>query len=147
KKIEPFSLKTADDKTFDLAKVKDKKAVVVLFLSFDCPVSNSYAPTLIELHKAYAAKGVAFVAVASSDDLSASELAQKAKEFALPFAVLKKKKSAAAAPLKARPPPEAFVLDATPALRYRGPTDNAYSARLKKNSRVTDHDLKNALDD
>src|SRR3954465_3813710 len=89
KKVDSFTLKTADDKTFSLADLKDKKAVVVLFQSFDCPVSNSYAPVLIELHKTYAGKGVAFVAVNASDDTSAAELLKKAEEFKLPFPVLK----------------------------------------------------------
>jgi thiol-disulfide isomerase/thioredoxin len=146
KKID-FSLKTADDKTFDLAQLKDRKAVVVLFLSFDCPVSNSYSPTLIELHKAYADKGIVFVGVDASDDLSAAELLEKAKEYKLPFAVLKDAKFAAADAFQAKTSPEAFVLDHNLILRYRGRIDNAYSARLKKNNKVTEHDLKGALDD
>src|SRR3954453_19714875 len=147
KKVDPFSLKTADDKTFSLADLKEKKAVVVLFLSFDCPVSNGYSPTLIELHKAYAGKGVAFVAVNASDDLSAAELLKKAEEFKLPFAVLKDGGRKAADAFKAKTSPEAFVLDHNHVLRYRGRIDNAYSARLKKNAKVTEHDLKNAIDD
>src|SRR4051812_4515086 len=61
-----FTLDDAAGKSWSLASLVDKKAVVVVFLSFDCPVSNSYAPTLIELHKAYADKGVAFVAINAS---------------------------------------------------------------------------------
>ena len=49
--------------------------------------------------------------------------------------------------LKAATTPEAFVLDHNSVLRYRGRIDNAYSARLKKSPQVTQHDLKNALDD
>ena len=81
KKVEAFTLKTADQKAFALADLKDKKAVVVVFLSFDCPVSNSYAPTLIDLHKTYAHKKVAFVAVNSSDDLTPAELGKKADPY------------------------------------------------------------------
>src|SRR5262249_26226724 len=89
KKVDSFSLQTADDKTFSLADLKAQMALVLLLLSFARPVSNSYSPTLIELHKTYSGKGVAFVAVNASDDLSAAELVKKAEEYKLPFAVLK----------------------------------------------------------
>src|SRR4051794_30631518 len=65
-----FTLADPAGKPWSLASQQGKKAVVVVFLSFDCPVSNSYAPTLVELHRSYAEKGVAFVAVNASDDLS-----------------------------------------------------------------------------
>src|SRR5439155_4268965 len=63
KKIDSFTLKDSAGKPFALADLKSKKAIVVVFLSFNCPVSNSYTPTLINLHKDYTRKGVAFVAV------------------------------------------------------------------------------------
>ena len=46
KKIDSFTLADAGGKAWSLDSLKDKKAVVVVFLSFECPVSNSYAPTL-----------------------------------------------------------------------------------------------------
>ncbi len=64
KKIDPFSLTDATGKAWSLDSLKDKKAVVVVFLSFECPVSNSYAQTLATaLHKSYSSKGVAFLAI------------------------------------------------------------------------------------
>jgi peroxiredoxin len=147
KKIDNVTLTDGAGKSVALYDVKDKKAVVVVFLSFECPVSNSYAPTLADLARNYADKGVAFVAVNSSDDLDAAEVAKKAAEFKLPFPVLKDTKFQAADALKAEVVSEAFVLDHNFVLRYRGRIDDAYSARLKKNPRVTSHDLKQALDD
>src|SRR6185503_5839507 len=41
---------------------------------------------------------------------------------------------------------EAFVLDSGRVLRYRGRIDDGYSARLKRNARVTSRDLETALD-
>src|SRR4051794_13976110 len=71
KKIDAFTLTDAAGKKFALADQK-AKAVVVVFLSFECPVSNSYAPVLKELHKAYAGKDVAFVGINASDDVTAA---------------------------------------------------------------------------
>src|SRR4051812_9370027 len=61
------------------AALKDKKTAVVVFLSFDCPVSNSYAPTLAELHKKYG-KDVGFLGVIAGSDLTADQIAKQAKE-------------------------------------------------------------------
>jgi thiol-disulfide isomerase/thioredoxin len=147
KKIDLPPLADAAGKPALPAALADKKAVVVVFLSFDCPVSCSYSPTLAALHKTYAGKDVAFLGVNASDDLTAGEVARKAKEFNLPFPVLKDDRFKAADALKAKTAPEAFVLDHNRVLRYRGRIDNGYWARLKKNRKTTQHDLRDALDD
>ena len=51
------------DKVIALKDFAGQKAVVVVFIGTECPVSNAYMVRLGELHKQYAAKGVAFVAV------------------------------------------------------------------------------------
>ncbi len=52
-------------------------------------------------HKTYEGKGVAFLAINSSDDLDAAQIAKQAAEFKLPFPVLKDKEHAAADAFKA----------------------------------------------
>jgi peroxiredoxin len=147
KKIDNFTLKSADGKPVSLHGLKGKKSVVVVFLSFECPVSTSYAPSLAELAKTYGEKQVAFLAVNSVDDGDATQLAKQAAEYKLPFPVLKDQRFRAADAFKADTVPSAFVLDRNFVLRYRGRIDNGYSARLKKNGRVTRFDLRQALDE
>src|SRR5262249_36984736 len=127
-KIDNFTLRDASGKPTALHDLKDKKAVVVVFLSFDCPVSNSYAPALAELAKTYGPQGVAFLAVNSSDEGDAAHLARQAAEFKIPFPVLKDERHAAADAFKAEFTPEAFVVDHNFVLRYRGRIDDGYSA-------------------
>lgn len=142
------------NKTIDNVKLPDsgalkdragKIATVVVFLSFDCPVSNSYAAALADLHKAYSAKGVSFLAFVPTDDEPA-KVAKRAAEFKYPFPVYSDSKHVAAEAFKATVTPEAFVLDSGLVMRYRGRIDNQYYGRLKKNPQVTEHDLKAALD-
>jgi peroxiredoxin len=147
KKIDNFTLKGADGKPISLYDLKDKKAVVVVFLSFDCPVSNSYAPALAELAKANESRGVSFLAVNSTDEEGAGHFAKKAAEYKIPFPVLKDDGHAAADSFKADATPEAFVVDHNFVLRYRGRIDNSYYARLRKNNQTTRADLKLALDE
>lgn len=145
KTIDAVTVTDLAGKPTPLFDAADVKARVIVFLSLDCPVSNSYSTTLTELHKAYGEKSVAFVGVLPSDDPIAS-LAKRAAEFKLPFPVVVDAKLAAVNALKATTTPEAFVLDGKNVLRYRGRIDNAYMARLRKNANVTEHDLKDALD-
>jgi thiol-disulfide isomerase/thioredoxin len=125
---------------------KGKEATVVVFLSFECPVSNSYAPVLAELANAYADKGVRFIGIQSGEDADPVQLKKHAAEFKLPFAVIVDPEYKAADAFKAAFTPEAFLLDHNFVLRYRGRIDDGYYARLKKNATVRRHDLKEALD-
>jgi peroxiredoxin/mono/diheme cytochrome c family protein len=146
-KIADFTLTDASGKKVSLYGLKDHKAVVVVFLSFDCPVSTGYSSILAELAKTYEPKGVAFLGVNSSDDLDAAKLTKTAAEYKIPFPLLKDDKFVAADAFKADSVPGAFVLDHNFVLRYRGRIDNGYAARLKPNRTTTSHDLKDALDD
>ncbi len=147
KKIDDFTLSDARGKAVSLHGQKDRKAVVVVFLSFDCPVSTSYSTALAELARAYEKRGVAFLAVNSSDDGGVAELAKKAEEYKLPFPLLKDDRHVAADTFKATSVPEAFVLDHNFVLRYRGRIDDGWTARLKRNPRPQRADLKLALDE
>lgn len=147
KKIENVTLRDSAGKPVALHDLKDKKAIVVVFLSFECPVSTSYGPILAELARTYAEKHVAFLGVDSSDEGDAVQIARQAAEFKIPFPVLKDERFRAADAFKADTVPSAFVLDHNFVLRYRGRIDNGYFARLKKNPRITRADLRVALDE
>lgn len=147
KRIDNITLKDTSGKPRSLYELKDKKAIVVVFLSFECPVSTSYSSVLAELAKTYRDKQVAFLAVNSNDDGDAAQLAKQAAEYKLPFPVFKDDNFRAADAFKADTVPSVFVLDHNFVLRYRGRIDNGYAARLKKNGRITRHDLRQALDE
>ena len=136
----------AAGKTVPLADVQGEKATVVVFFSFDCPNSNGYTQTLLDLHKTFDSKGVKFVGI-SETEMTLAELKAKISEYKLPFPVFVDPKQATADAFKAKHTPEAFVLDHNAVMRYRGRIDNMFTERLKRSPKVTDHDLKNALED
>jgi len=147
KKIEPLALKDATGKPFSLAQLNDKKAVVVVFLSFECPISTSYCQPLADLARSFDKRGVAFVGISTNDDLTTEQLAKHVRDAKLPFPVLRDEQHRGADAFQAEVTPEAFVLDGSLTLRYRGRIDNAYAARLKKNSQISRHDLREALEE
>jgi hypothetical protein len=144
-KITNVTLTRPDGKATTLHDFKDRKAIVVVFLNFECPVSNGSLSPLAALARIYGPKGVAFVGVCCGAD--AAGVAGQAKEFQPGLPVYTDEKFAANQAFKAEVTPEAFLLDPNFVLRYRGRIDNSYAARLKKNLAVTSHDLKDALDE
>jgi hypothetical protein len=122
-----------------------KSALVVAFMSFDCPVSNSYVEPLKEIVKQHGDR-VGLVAVVPSDDPIA-ELKKKISEFKIDCPIYLDAKGDVSRAFKAKITPEVFVLDADLRMRYRGRIDDSYSARLRRNPRQEKHDLRDALDD
>ncbi len=146
KKVPRFTLPDPAGKDWSLSDLKGKKAVVVVFLSSECPMSNAYIPALTGLAKTYGPKGVAFVGVNANVD-EHKDAAAYSKSYDIPFPVYLDAKHAAVTALKADVNPLAFVLDGDLALRYRGRIDDGYSRRLERNpSGVARHDLKEAIE-
>jgi peroxiredoxin len=146
KKIANIPFTDANGKPASLYDLRDKKAIVLVFLSFDCPMSNGYAPILNDLVKAYTKRGVEVVGVCANDEEPA-QIAKSIRELQIAFPVFKDNKFTAANALEADVTPEAFILDGNYVLRYRGRIDDEYAARLKKNARITRNDLRVALDE
>ncbi len=142
-KIESIRFFDAQDKTLALADLKGKKGTVVVFLSFECPVSVSYIEPLNQMAKKYA--DFRFVGVCPGAESSA-QLATWVKEFKPSFPIVRDEKQAAVRAFQAETTPEVFLLDADRVLRYCGRIDDSYSARLKRSAVVAHHDLRDALD-
>jgi peroxiredoxin len=147
KKIANIPFTDADGKTTHLYELKDKKAIVLVFLSFECPVSTSYSQPLAEIADDLAKREVAFFALTANQEETPAEVVKHAKEFKLPFPVLLDKNYVAMDALAAKYTPEVFVLDGDFVLRYRGRIDDSFYARLKKNQQVTEYDLRQALEE
>ena len=53
-KIPNLTFHDETDKAFSLYDIKDRKAIVIVFLSFECPVSTSYCDSLANMHNSTA---------------------------------------------------------------------------------------------
>src|ERR1700676_397036 len=80
RKIDNFTLPDVDGKDWSLNTVKEKKAIVVVFIGLECPISNAYAPVLSELKKKYA-KDVQFLAIDSNSLDTVAKIKGHSKEF------------------------------------------------------------------
>jgi peroxiredoxin len=147
RKIGDFALKDTGDRPRSLAEFKERKVIVVVFLGIECPVNNAYLPRLAELNKEYAAKGVQFLGVNSNWQDSPQRVAGHAKEFSIPFPVLKDPANVVADQLGARRTPEAFVLAPDGAVLYQGRIDDQFGVGAVKRPEPTRRDLVEALED
>jgi peroxiredoxin len=139
-------MRDTSGKSRSLADFKAKKAFVVIFVGTECPIANLYFPTLAEMQKHYASRGVQFLAINSNEQDSFDEVVAHARDRKLPFPVLKDTGQRAADAFGARRTPEAFLLDANRKIRYRGRIDDQYGYLYRRNA-PTRTELKDALDE
>jgi peroxiredoxin len=144
--VPDFRLKDIHRRPRSLAGFNDKKAFAVIFLDTECPVAALYVPTLVELHRTYAEKGVQFLAIDSSGQDSFVTVSAFAQERNIPFSVLKDFDQQVADEFGARRTPEAFVLDANRVIRYRGRIDDQYGVGVSRDKPAS-RELAQALDD
>jgi peroxiredoxin len=124
---------------------RDAKAIVMLFLGTDCPVSNSYCPEFVRLESEFSKRGVRFYGVHTDSDTTVDVAATHAREFALSFPILLDPKQIFARTLGVRVVPEAAVLAPDGQLLYSGRVDDRYSLDGKRRDYPTQRDLENAL--
>lgn len=110
----------------------DGQVTAVVFISSLCPISNEYVDRMIALWRQFAPRGVRFLFVNSNVNESAREVREHAAAAAFPFPVYQDIRNGLANRLRASITPEAFLLDASGAVRYQGAFDDARNpARVK----------------
>jgi peroxiredoxin len=108
---EPLSLRAA---------AAGSKAVVLVFLSTVCPYANYFSGHIRELAETYGPKGVLFVGVYSNGWESRAEATAHGRERGFSFPIIKDEGHVIADAIGATRTPEAFVVDGSGRLRYRG---------------------------
>ena len=136
-----FQLTTIDGKPFSLASAaRANKAVVLMWISTQCPYSNAYNVAMKDMANAYASKGVLFVGINSNKTEDVAKAVSHAKAHGHTFPILKDPSNKVADLYDAQRTPEVYVIDPTGKLRYHG--------RITENHEdpSSTPDLKNALD-
>ncbi|SRR5579883_867970 len=144
--VPQFMLKDTTGKGWSLNDQKAKKAIVVVFVGTECPINNAYMPRLAELHKEYAPRGVAFVAINANSTDAPARVAAHAKDHGIPFPVLKDTANIVADQFGARRTPEAFVLDSSGKILYQGRIDDQIGIGFQRPA-PTRRDLAEALNE
>jgi peroxiredoxin len=123
-----------------------QKAVLLFFVTNDCPVGNSYVPEMNRIAKAYAARGVRTYAVQADTRVPASVVAQYARDYHFEFPLLIDPHQVLVRLAGATVTPQAVVLSPDGKVLYRGRIDNRVEDFGSQRPQATVHDLRNALD-
>lgn len=130
--VKSFSLKNVNDKMVSLDDYKKSKGVIVVFTCNHCPFSKMYEQRIIDLHKAYTAKGYDVVAINSNDpavvpDDSFAKMVEQSKKKKYPFPYLFDETQETARAFGASRTPHVFLLaneNNSFVLKYVGAIDN-----------------------
>ncbi len=125
------------------------KATVLVFMGTNCPISNRYAPEVAAIARVSKAKDVAVVLVYANAGVTRKQAVQHAKEYGLAdLPLLMDTAQTVADVVGATVTPEAVVLDASQAVRYRGRIDdtNIQRASSARPGGASRRDLRDALD-
>lgn len=131
--IKDFSLKNVDGNSVSLSAYKDKKIVVVIFVSNACSYVNSYDSRIISAASKYADKSVSFLLINSSDasqsaDESFENMQRIAKEKKYTFPNLQDANQSTALAFGVKKTPHAYLLENVQGkfmLRYSGAIDDS----------------------
>jgi len=141
KKLENFTLGDYNSVRHSLTDYNSSKAIVLMFIATQCPVSNDYNERMVQLYKDYTSKGVAFIGINSNKQEDVEEIKEHAQEHGFVFPVLKDKNNTIADKLGASVTPEIFVLNTKLEILYHGRIDDS-----RKEAKVDSKDLRTALD-
>ena len=135
----------------DRTKVKpfedpETKAVVLIFISPDCPIANAYHPQLKQMDERFRPQGIRFFLVHSSVDISTRVARNHAEAFDLSLPVAIDADQSIARAVNATVTPEAVVLARRRSRPiYRGAIDNQYAGYGKKRPVANQFFLRDAL--
>jgi hypothetical protein len=126
---------------------REAKATVLIFVSVDCPISNSYMPEYRRLNEEFSPKGVVIRLVYTDRTDSSETIRNHLKNYQCPVQALRDPDHALVKIAKATVTPEAAVFIPGRGLVYHGRIDNRYVELGKARPAATQHDLRDILRD
>jgi hypothetical protein len=119
----------------------------LVFVRSDCPISNQYAPEIRRIHADYAINGVEFFLVYIDRHLTEEAVREHLEEFGHTLPAILDSDHVLVDKAGATITPEVAIFSEGAELEYRGRINNLYPTLGRPRRQVTEHDLRNALDD
>jgi peroxiredoxin len=128
------------------AEWRQQKAILLFFVTTDCPVGNSYVPELNRIREAYSGRGVLIYGVQADTTVPESDVAKYAKEYLYSFPLLLDPHQLLVQLTGATVTPQAAVLSPDGKVLYLGRIDNRVADFGKARPEATERDVRDALD-
>ena len=126
---------------------QDRRALVLVFVTTDCPIANSYQPLLSKLHQEYQGKGFQFVLVHEGPEQTPEKLRLHGKEYGVAFPIVMDADHSVARKLNATKTPEVVIVGREGSIVHQGRIDDLHQGFGKKRAVVTREDLRIALNE
>lgn len=123
------------------------RAIVVFFITPDCPISQGYVPEMNRIAQTYRSRGVKAFAVQSDRVARDADVRRHAAEYAYAFPLLLDPAHVLVRHTDATTTPEAVVMSPAGRVLYQGRIDDRIVSLGTRRPRATRHDLRAALDD
>jgi peroxiredoxin len=136
------ALPAVDGSKYALSDLADAKAIVVVFMSSDCPVAASYEGRLSELAVAFREQGLVLVAINVNHGEDLAGMKQRAEQREYPFIYVRDDSQQTARDYGAQCTPHAFLLDHNRSIAYMGAIDDDWTDASKVKARY----LRDAID-
>ena len=128
-------------------RIADNKAVLLLFVTHDCPISNAYAREYSRIRTEYVGRKVSTWLIYVDPDADAKDLKRHMSEFGLRgYSAIHDRRHKVVSAAGARMTPEAVVVRPDGKIAYRGRVDNLYADYGKRRRNATVRDVRDALD-
>ena len=126
--------------TQELLPSSETKAIVFVFISTSCPVSNSFQPVLASLREDFKKEQVAMIFLHTDGSVTTESAQKHATEFKITVPVSLDDGQRLAKALGAKKTPEAVVLTKDGRIAYRGRIHDGFGK-----PKPTTHDLRDAI--
>jgi len=144
--IPQFQLRDTRGGVHTPAEWANQKAILLFFITTDCPVGNSYVPEMNRLREAYAARGVAFYAVQADPTVADDVVARYASDYRYSFPLLLDPTQILVRHANATITPQAAILSPDGKVVYLGPIDNRVEDFGKTRPQATEAYVRMVLD-
>ncbi len=124
----------------------DKRANILFFITTDCPISNQFSPEIQRICGAYSEDGFQCYLVYVDPDLTAELIRQHLEDFGHRSPAILDNRHRLVELAGATITPEACVFSPQGEILYRGRINNFYERLGRSRRKVTEHDLRRALD-
>jgi len=141
-----FQLRDTEGVLHTPAEWNGAKAILLFFVTNDCPIANRYVPEMNHIEELYAPRGVRSWAVQADASVPAPVVTEYAREYRYAFPLLVDPGRTLVRLAGATVTPQAVVLTPGGRVLYRGRIDNRVEDFGRERPAATVHDLRDALD-
>ncbi len=141
------AVRDLSDRVVQPLNMAGQRAVVLIFITSECPISNAYAPEIVRLAADYQPRGVSVCLVHADPKTSIPDARKHAADYSLTsLPIVIDHGHRLAYTTGATMTPEAAVVDPAGKIVYRGRINDLFADLGVKRTAPTTRDLRDALD-